>query len=137
MPCIYGSDGKFMVTTEETIKVWKEYEEKLLNKENDCNRELKMENVKGPSKRVSLQHRKVRECLKQKLKLLWKFLRSELLDVKVGFHLIHSTNPSRAELHFFRIAMFNHTPTITIFGPTHLLKLSGIESFPHPYEGVG
>ena len=34
MPCILGKDGKLTVTLREKIKVWKEYEEKLLN-END------------------------------------------------------------------------------------------------------
>ena len=29
MPCILGKDGKLMVTLQENIKVWKEYEEKL------------------------------------------------------------------------------------------------------------
>ena len=35
MPCIHRSNGKLMVTPEEKVKVWKEYEEKLLNEEND------------------------------------------------------------------------------------------------------
>ena len=35
MPCILGKDGKLKVTLQEKIKVWKEYEEKLLNEEND------------------------------------------------------------------------------------------------------
>ena len=35
MPCIFGKDGKLKMTLQEKIKVWKEYEEKLLNEEND------------------------------------------------------------------------------------------------------
>ena len=31
MPCIYIRDGRLMVTSEEKIKVWKEYVEKLSN----------------------------------------------------------------------------------------------------------
>ena len=36
MPCILVKDGKLLkVTMQEKIKVWKEYEEKQLNKEID------------------------------------------------------------------------------------------------------
>ena len=45
MPCILGNDGKLKVTLQEKIKVWKEYEEKLLNEENDWNK--KYGNNKG------------------------------------------------------------------------------------------
>ena len=37
MPCILGKDGKLKVTLQEKIKVWKEYEEKLMDKENYWN----------------------------------------------------------------------------------------------------
>ena len=44
-----------MVTLEEKVKAWKGYEEKLLNEGNDWNRELKIENVKRPCKKVSVE----------------------------------------------------------------------------------
>ena len=53
MPHIHGSDGKLMVTIEEKIKACKEYEEKLLNEENDWNKNLKMVKVEGQCERVS------------------------------------------------------------------------------------
>jgi len=43
MPCIQESNGKLVTTPNERLKVWKEYEEKLLNEENDWNKELKKE----------------------------------------------------------------------------------------------
>ena len=48
MPCILGKDGKLKVTLQEKIKVWKEYEEKLLNDENDWNKSLEITKVEGP-----------------------------------------------------------------------------------------
>ena len=53
MPCILGKDGKLKVTLQEKIKIWKEYEEKLLNEENDWNKSLEITKVKGPCKQVS------------------------------------------------------------------------------------
>ena len=52
---VIGIPCKLMVTREEEVKVWKEYEEKLLNEENDWNRELKMENVQGLCERVLVE----------------------------------------------------------------------------------
>jgi len=53
MPCIQESNGKLVTTPNEKLKVWKEYEEKLLNEENDWNKELKKEIVEGPSEKIS------------------------------------------------------------------------------------
>ena len=38
---------------QEKIKVWKEYEEKLLNEENDWNKSLEITKVEGPCEQVS------------------------------------------------------------------------------------
>ena len=35
MSCIHENDGKLMVTPEEKVMVWKQYEQKLLNEENE------------------------------------------------------------------------------------------------------
>ena len=53
MPCILEKDGKLKVTLQEKIKVWKEYEEKLLNEENDWNKSLEITKVEGPCEQVS------------------------------------------------------------------------------------
>ena len=53
MPCILGKDGKLKVTLQEKIKVWKEYEEKLLNEENDWNKNIEITKVEGPCEQVS------------------------------------------------------------------------------------
>jgi len=53
MPCIQESNGKLVMTPNEKLKVWKEYEEKLLNEENDWNKELKKEIVEGPCEKIS------------------------------------------------------------------------------------
>ena len=37
MPCIRGKDGNIKVSLEDKMEVWKEYEEKLLNEENEWN----------------------------------------------------------------------------------------------------
>ena len=40
MPCILEKNGKLKMTLQEKIKIWKEYEEKLLNEENDWNKSM-------------------------------------------------------------------------------------------------
>ena len=55
MPCILGKDGKLKVTLLEKIKVWKEYEEKLLNEENDWNKSMEITKVEGPCEQVSTE----------------------------------------------------------------------------------
>ena len=55
MPCILGKDGKLKVTLQEKIKVWKEYEEKLLNEENDWNKSMEITKVEGPCEQVSTE----------------------------------------------------------------------------------
>ena len=52
MPCILGKDRKLKVTLQEKIKVWKEYEEKLLNEENDWNKSTEITKVEGPCEQV-------------------------------------------------------------------------------------
>ena len=54
MPCILGKDGKLKVTLQEKIKVWKEYEKKLLN-ENDWNKSMEITKVEGPCEQVSTE----------------------------------------------------------------------------------
>ena len=56
MPCILGKDGKLKVTLQEKIKVWKEYEEKLLNEEYDWNKSLEITKVEGPCEQVSTEN---------------------------------------------------------------------------------
>ena len=46
-------DGKLKVTLQGKIKVWKEYEEKLLNEENDRNKSLEITKAEGPCEQVS------------------------------------------------------------------------------------
>ena len=53
--CILGKDGKLKVTLQEKIKVWKEYEEKLLNEENDWNKSMEITKVEGPCEQVSTE----------------------------------------------------------------------------------
>ena len=53
MPCMLEEDGKLKVKLQEKIKVWKEYEEKLLNEENDWNKSLERTKVEGPCEQVS------------------------------------------------------------------------------------
>ena len=55
MPCILGKHGKLKVTLQEKIKVWKEYEEKLLNEENDWNKSMEITKVEGPCEQVSTE----------------------------------------------------------------------------------
>ena len=55
MPCILGKDGKLKVTLQEKIKVWKEYEEKLLNEENDRNKSMEITKIEGPCEQVSTE----------------------------------------------------------------------------------
>ena len=55
MPCILGKNGKLKVTLQEKIKVWKEYEAKLLNEENDWNKSLEITTVEGPCEQVSTE----------------------------------------------------------------------------------
>ena len=45
MPFILGKDGKLKLTLREKIKVWKEYEEKLLNEENHWNKSVEIKVV--------------------------------------------------------------------------------------------
>ena len=44
-----------MVTLEEKIKAWREYEEKLLNKENECSTDLEMVKVEELCKKVFIK----------------------------------------------------------------------------------
>ena len=44
-----------MVALQEKIKVWKEYEEKLLNEENDWSKSLEITKVEGPCEQVSTE----------------------------------------------------------------------------------
>ena len=55
MPCILGKDRKLKVMLCKKIKVWKEYEEKLLNEENDWHKSLEIAKVEGPCEQVSLE----------------------------------------------------------------------------------
>ena len=55
MPCILGNDGKLKVTLQEKIRVWKEYEEKLLNEENDWNKSMEIK-VEGLCELVSTEN---------------------------------------------------------------------------------
>ena len=55
MPCILGKDGKLKVTLQEKNKVWKEYEEKLLNEENEWNKSLERTKVESPCEQVSTE----------------------------------------------------------------------------------
>ena len=55
MPCILGKDGKLKVTLQEKIKIWKEYEEKLLNEENDWNKSMEITKDEGPCEQVSTE----------------------------------------------------------------------------------
>ena len=55
MPGILGKDGKLKVTLQEKIKVWKQYEEKLLNEENDWNKSMEIPKVEGPCEQVSTE----------------------------------------------------------------------------------
>ena len=53
MTCIHGKDGKLKVALQEKIKVWKEYEKKLLNEKNDWNKSLEITKVEGLCEQVS------------------------------------------------------------------------------------
>ena len=55
MPCILGKDRKLKVTLQEKIKVWKEYEEKQLNEENDWNKITEITKVEGRCEQVSTE----------------------------------------------------------------------------------
>ena len=44
--------GMLIVTAKEKIKAWKEHQEKLLNEENACNRDLKVVEVEGSYKKA-------------------------------------------------------------------------------------
>ena len=55
MPCVRGTDGKLVLTLKDKIKVWKEYEEILLNEENEWSNDLKMAKVEGPCENVSVE----------------------------------------------------------------------------------
>ena len=55
MPYVLGKDGKLKVTLQEKIKVWKEYEEKLLIEENDWNKNMEITKVEGPCEQVSTE----------------------------------------------------------------------------------
>ena len=46
--CMRGSDGKMCFTEKERGKVWKDYMERIMNEENDWNRNVEGDAVEGP-----------------------------------------------------------------------------------------
>ena len=55
MPCISGKDENMKVSLEDKMKVWKEYEEKLLNEENEWSGQLNVEKNEGPCEKMSVK----------------------------------------------------------------------------------
>ena len=51
--CMRGSDGKLCFSEKEIGKVWKNYMERIMNEENDWDRNVEGDAVKGPSVCVS------------------------------------------------------------------------------------
>ena len=55
MPCIRGVSGIIKVILVDKVEVWKEYEEKLLNKENKWRGELNVKKNEVPCEKVSVK----------------------------------------------------------------------------------
>ena len=51
--CIRGSDGRLHFSEKDRGKVWKKHMEKIMNKENEWDQNVKAELVEGPAERVS------------------------------------------------------------------------------------
>ena len=51
--CMKGRDGKLRFSEEDRGKIWKEYMEDLMNKENDWDQDVKSEVIEGPIERIS------------------------------------------------------------------------------------
>ena len=51
--CMRGSDGKVCFSEKERGKVWKDYMERIINEENDCDRNVEGDAVEGPVVYVS------------------------------------------------------------------------------------
>ena len=52
MSCIHGKYRNIKASVEEKMEMWKEYDKKLLNEENECSGKLNVEKNEGPYKKM-------------------------------------------------------------------------------------
>ena len=66
-----GSDGKLCLSEKERGKVWKDYMERIMNDENDCDHSVEGDVVEGPVVCVSIEE--VLQALNENRKGSWTF----------------------------------------------------------------
>ena len=69
--CMRGSDGKLCSSEKERGKVWKDYMERIMNEENDCDHNMEGYTVEGPV--VCVSREEVFQALNENRKSPWTF----------------------------------------------------------------
>ena len=73
-----GSDGKLYFSENERGKVWKEYMERIMNEENDWDRNSEGDAVEGPV--VCVSREEVLQALNENRKNRWTFRSNTTVD---------------------------------------------------------
>ena len=70
--CMKGSNGKLYFNEKERGKVWKDYMERLMNEENDCDHNVEGDAAEGPV--VCVSREEVLQALNENRKRHWTFI---------------------------------------------------------------